>query len=101
MKIWIVHGSTGEYSDRMEWIVEAHVTEEAAHARVKRLTELLQGMGSYDTWDRRKAMEKAMREHPEGDPRCDIDYTGTSWYLSECELRTNVPNSGADHPREG
>ena len=37
--IWVVSASQGEYSDRTEWVVEAHTTEEAGKAAVDKLDE--------------------------------------------------------------
>jgi hypothetical protein len=90
MRIWIVHGSTGEYSDRGEWVVDAHRTEEAAQARVKALEAKLHASGieRMTRWDDDwLAAKQAFQSDPDGDPNFDIDYTGTSWYLSPCELR--------------
>jgi uncharacterized protein YllA (UPF0747 family) len=88
MEIWIVYGSTGEYSDRSEWPVDAHRTEAAAQARVKALTEALQASGIErmtrweDEWH--TAVDAFKAAH---DPRFSIDYTGTSWYVDSCQLR--------------
>ena len=88
MQIWIVMGSTGEYSDRGEWVVEAARTEEAAKARVTRLEGLLRELGAESgDYDTRRAARDGMRSHAEGDPHCDIDYTGTRYWFEPCELR--------------
>jgi hypothetical protein len=88
MKIWIVFGTTGEYSDRGEWPVDAYRTEEGAQARVKQLTEALQesGIERMDRWTDpwEKALDAFRAAH---DPQFSIDYTGTSWHIVACELR--------------
>jgi len=87
-KIYVISGSTGEYSDRTEWLVEAHSTEVAAQARINQLDELMlelnvDGNGSY-MYEQRAAAEKAMRVHPKGDPYFRLDYTGSSYSYAEC-----------------
>lgn len=87
-KVWIVMGSTGEYSDRGEWVVEAHANEDAAQARVVRLEALLREVGGADgqrlDYHARDAAAEVVRKHPEGDPECAIDYTGTRYWLTNC-----------------
>jgi hypothetical protein len=92
MKIWIVHGSAGEYSDRGEWLVEAHKTEDAAKARVAALDALLlehgykHGDGPNDgDWKARMARREAFAKLAR-DPRFSSDYTGTTYWVAECEL---------------
>jgi hypothetical protein len=87
--VWIVFGSTGEYSDRREWMVEAHSTEEGAKKRIARLDLLMQEIGPQVDWydyQRQEAAVRAMKEHPEGDPDFRQDYTGTSYYMGMCPL---------------
>lgn len=79
-------GSTGEYSDRSEWVVEAHRTKEAAEARVVALEDKVRGTEDLDYHERDKAVE-VVRTAPDGDPNCSIDYTGTRYWCTECPLR--------------
>lgn len=90
MKIWIVHGTTGEYSDRTEWVVDAWPTEAEAQAKVTELVRLLHesGIERMRYGPEREQAIAAMRVH---DPDFGIDYTGTSWYVSTCEL--HIPQS--------
>lgn len=88
-KIWMVGGTTGEYSDRTEWVVDAWRSEAEAQARVKFLTEEMQRLGitgsepdRYE--DSHEARRKEMRKHDRG---FHDDYTGTSYYLCEMELK--------------
>lgn len=84
-EIYIVQGSTGEYSDRHEWIVVAFANEDVAMARVERLEALLREFGTDDAdWDDRRRAEEIIRTHAEGDPQCSIDYTGTRYFLTKC-----------------
>lgn len=99
MKIYIVNGTTGEYSDRSEWAVEAWTTKEAAEARVRDLGDKLQasGVATLGYGDQKRAAEEKFRTDPDGDPGFSCDYTGTSWFVTECELRNATPE-GRDAP---
>lgn len=99
MKIWIIHGTTGEYSDRGEWVVEAHDSKDAAMARIVALDALLLAHGYKHgepvrgDWKERDAAKKAFRELS-GDSHFDADYTGTSYFLSECDLKQGQREGG-------
>lgn len=87
--IWIVHGSTGEYSDRGEWVVCAYRSEGEAKAYVEFLGKKRQevGPGRYeDGWDYdlEEQVEAAMRAF---DPNFSEDYTGTRWFVRETIIR--------------
>ena len=85
-KKYVVIGTTGEYSDRSEWLVKAFNTESEAKVYVVlceaqgRLAELARNKGEIDTWgdipERYLKYDKAMY----------IDYTGVSYYYEEVEL---------------
>lgn len=84
-KIWIVMGTTGEYSDRREWPVLAYLDRARAEERVRlasqRASEILVLSG--EDWE---ARESAINEH---DPDAgEMDYTGTRYYLMAVELET-------------
>lgn len=94
MKIWIVHGTAGEYSDRGEWVVDAWPTKEAAEARVAALDALLLEHGykhgpgpSAHNWEARDAAREAFKK-VSGDECFSSDYTGTSYFVSECEFHS-------------
>ena len=82
--LWLVTGTTGEYSDRSEWPVAAFDAEDDAKSFVNFLDEKQRelsaalGMTSpgYQEWDKRQSREEAMRAF---DPNYSTDYTGTSW----------------------
>ena len=80
--IYVVIGATGEYSDRLEWLVEAYPSEDAARARVVELEDLAR---SHRGMPRDKA-EKAMRKHPRGDRRFRTDYTDTRYRYQPVQL---------------
>jgi hypothetical protein len=82
MKIWIVEGTTGDYSDRSDWAVCAYSSQEKAEEHAS------------------KAMHRAMeiqKSNPryyspkpgenEFDSNMHMDYTGTEYYTVECELK--------------
>lgn len=87
--IWIVFGSTGEYSDRTEWMVDAWRSEDAAKARVTELEAMLLESGLQDADDRYcdeyEAAIDALRAKM-GDPELSIYYTGTRYYFGQCQL---------------
>jgi hypothetical protein len=77
VKIHVVLGRAGEFSDAIEWCVKAFADEEAAKAHVLRCTqrgkELLAEHGRLrkeDAWDKIKALAN---EH---DPNGKVDYMG-------------------------
>ena len=82
-KIYVVHGSTGEYSDRSEWFVIAYRDRARADKHADDAT----------VWA--KQNERAFMQctpPPEGnpvnpfDPHMAMDYTGTDYYVDEVEL---------------
>lgn len=82
-RIWIVMGSTGEYSDRNEWPVAAFASEEDAQARVIALDVRMQQMPPEwrdDRWD----YQDEIRVHMQALSRnFNMDYTGTSYSYFE------------------
>lgn len=73
--IYVVIGECGEYSDREEWLVEAHYSELTARERVQELEALARchhGM-------LRAVAESVIRKHPRGDRKFQTDYTGTRY----------------------
>lgn len=94
--IYIVAGSTGEYSDRTDWNVCAFISERAAQERIRKLDDLMQQCGvtldvkgfvTVGDWGiRRDAAVEAMKSHPDGDPDFRCYYNSTSYSYSACEL---------------
>ena len=95
MKIYVVSGSTGEYSDRTDWMVCAYADEEAAKAvvteysamakeiavRMKLPPENPLHIGYGNRW-------KSDFKWPHPDPSFQIDYTGTEYMYCEIDLVT-------------
>jgi hypothetical protein len=91
-KIWVVIGSTGEYSDRCEWLVRAFVDEKAAALYVSTLKTTYQqfqqnSCGHLRDDDESNTLEKYMLEF---DPNFREDYTGTYYYIEESELNEDI-----------
>ena len=93
MRIYVVSGSTGEYSDRTDWMVRAYSSEEAAKAVVVEYDAAAKEIEArcrleeddpnyfdkYKRWD-----EDFKWPHP--DPSFQMDYTGTYYSYGEIEL---------------
>lgn len=83
MKVYIVMGETGEYSDRNEWPVVAYTDEVDAKAHVMRCDAwLLQNSvhANSDTvaYDYTSSGKALINPH---DPGFHFDYTGTRYYV--------------------
>lgn len=80
--IYVVEGSTGEYSDSRGWVVAAFWKEEDAQQRVidaeRRANEL---KGADDYWD---VLDYEGKN--EFDPAMQIDYTGTHYFYFPVEV---------------
>lgn len=92
MTIYIVQGTTGEYSNRNDWLVCAYRTQEQAdeHAskathRAKEIQEQVHKDGCRYT-DR----EREIWRTNEYDPDMQMDYTGTLYIVMETELREDA-----------
>lgn len=80
--LWIVTGSTGEYSDRCEWTLCAYRTAEEANRHV----ELAQAEA--DRIERTRENRYNSGEPNKYDSRMQMDYTGTSYHCEMVELRS-------------
>lgn len=88
--IWIVHGSTGEYSDRSEWNVVAVETEEMAQQWVKALDIQYQSIPQAmrnDRWDHEEELKKIMSL----DPDFSMDSTGTHYFIAKVPFSAEPP----------
>lgn len=93
MKIFIVEGSTGEYSDHDEWPVAAYKDEELAKEHVRLADE------EYRVWlGGRDPYSLGYLERQEVvnsyDPEMRMDYTGLSYSYYTVELRDALPEGG-------
>lgn len=89
--VYLVYGSTGEYSDRSEWVVAAYVEEDAARQHAELANGQLREAGVHS--DDRRA-DHDVREEFVGkfylDTECRIDYTGTSYGVQKVPLVLHV-----------
>lgn len=81
MKIYIVIGSTGEYSDRYEWPVIAYLNKIKAQDHVLKASKRSDEI--FETWKHDIIIPDGINEF---DPSFRMDYTETSYYLWEVEL---------------
>lgn len=86
MKIFIVTGETGEYSDHTGWFDGAYLSEEKAKNRVLELEGYLKTFGEHQSlnYKERKEVETKMREF---DEQFELDYTGTRYFYFEVEVK--------------
>lgn len=80
--IYVVVGTTGEYSDRSEWLVCAFVKEQDAKDLVVNASRRAQELAA--TRSSQYSIERAANEY---DPKMEMDYTGTTYYYAPVELR--------------
>lgn len=85
MKIFVLFGHTGEYSDRQEWLVKAFVSQTLAEEVRDRCNAYAKA--APDDWDER---EKYEANNPD-DPSMTMQYTGTEYRIEETELDEQVP----------
>lgn len=79
-KIWVIFGTTGEYSDRTEWMVRAFADEAKAKEFCNRLLDTVRG-------SRQWSHEKRWHFKSELDPDLThIDYTGADYFIGHVDL---------------
>lgn len=94
MKIYVIQGTTGEYSDRSEWLCFAVGEEDRAREIVEEYTREAKAIevrtrlpeDHPDYIDRFKSWEDGFK-WPHPDPYFNMDYTGTDYSYAEIELR--------------
>ena len=90
MKIYIVFGKTGEYSDRTEWPVVAYTQEIDAQSHVAAATakarEIKAAIDTYDDDDYDGYAEEMCKTN-QFDSRMQYSYTGASYHIEETELK--------------
>lgn len=92
MRVWIVEGSTGEYSDRTDWPVAAYVDGVLA-AEHQRLAQ-----AAADAWEAKCREPDSEVSYYESDattnpydPGMKMQYTGVFYSVMEIEVRTALP----------
>ncbi len=86
MKIYVVSGSTGEYSDRSEWPVKAFASKEKAEELVAAATARAKQIEA----TRPSKYGLPAKGLNEFDPEMWMDYTGTSYEMAEVEFDAEV-----------
>ena len=81
--IYVVFGTTGEYSDRTEWCVIAYRDENQAKEHVVNATRRANEIEV--TRPSRFRVDPAAGKN-EFDPDMEMDYTGTSYYYAPVKL---------------
>lgn len=87
-KVWVVIGTTGEYSDRCEWYVCGYTDKEKATEHADQAT--LWAVRNKDRLRETRYDESPLKSPYDEDIVCD--YTGTDYYVAEVEMRIDVPN---------
>ncbi len=92
-KIYVVMGSTGEYSDQTEWPVCAYMDEKKAEERVLEASAISRMIFQWECaecgngWrDHYASFCKMPKPQNKYDPNFEMDYTGTTYYLIEVNL---------------
>ena len=84
MKIYVITGTTGEYSDRSEWLVTAYTKEDDAKKHVEEATKYAEAWHAL-TWEQRDGKNEKTANPM--DPCFSHDYTGTEYYYTEVDLQ--------------
>lgn len=71
--VYVVYGSTGEYSDHTEWTIAVYTTEEQAKDHAARATKWVKENIDYYDSDYDKSKTNPY------DPSCRVGYTGTEY----------------------
>ena len=98
-KIYVLQGSTGEYSDRTDWIVRAYKNKmDADESCLTANQEAADYKTARDNFEMSEAYERMpmvkVDEYYEDlviellsvDKEMRMDYTGTSYWVVECDL---------------
>ena len=82
MKIYVVVGQTGDYSDNIQWLVRAYETEKEAQ------DFCLMAIKWAEKYHEKYKGERIYDEHelPDFDPGFKTDYTGTTYDYKPVEL---------------
>lgn len=89
--IFIVEGSTGEYSDHCEWPVAAYTNEEQAKLHVQKATERAKELMVGDKYEWSELSGKQLNEWDRG---MHVDYTGVNYRYYSVDLLDVLPPKG-------
>jgi hypothetical protein len=95
MKLYIVMGSTGAYSDYHKWTVCAYKSREMAkkHAEIAayKIKKMFCEMKIFGI-ARGEVTEKLRENKWIWDPKISMDYTGVSYFVVKLELKEKLPS---------
>lgn len=93
-KVYVLYGTTGEYSDKSTWPIGAYMCKDKAIARMDLLNGIL--IQHKVHWNSSIYVDRdlidfdsiidEMKSHPNGDPNLRIDYTGAKYEIEEIQL---------------
>lgn len=84
-RVWVVYGSTGEFSDWTVWIVAVYSNEEQAREHARLADEYSKDVAEQADNDWEYDVSKAQAENPY-DRGCRIDYNGATYNVQEHPL---------------
>jgi hypothetical protein len=84
MTVWIVQGSTGEYSDHEEWIVGGFLSRSKAQRLVVEAQARVNELYASE-------VHSIPLGSNEFDPRCKFDYTGTHYTCFGVDVDEEMP----------
>lgn len=87
-EIWIVFGSTGEYSDYSEWTVAAYVSKELAEAHCAKCRRWYEDHGGQEL---RELIWQSNAEKNPYDEQMRVAYPVTTWGVFSVTLRDTLP----------
>lgn len=89
--IFVVMGSTGEYSDHVEWPVRAFLDEAVAKEHVAKATQRANELMA--AYKYRHQIPDGANEH---DPEMQVDCTGVNYYIMDVELGGRAPDPAVE-----
>lgn len=98
--LYIVMGSTGEWSDRTEWAVLAFIDEEKAQAHVELATARANEIHQAQSRARRTGVDDDSSAQNEYDPHMGMDYNGTRYYVLSVPLSLSANEAPQDVPAD-
>ena len=95
--IYVVMGTTGEYSDRTEWPIAAYSDKAMAQEHVTKATEMSRAVAAAvqqlkDDWNGEGEYPSTLGRNPY-DPDQETDYTGTDYFIYRVRLRRELPKA--------
>lgn len=86
VKVYVVFGQTGEYSDHSSWPVRGFLTREKAEDFDFMATKWARGW--MERHENNRYRQEARDDRPAHDPGFRSDYTGTDYYTIEVEVES-------------